>query len=541
MHNSVLLALWGGLAFILYTVVNYVREERRHRRNAEQLGCEPAYSTVSKWDPLGLRVASTFMAEFKNFRFVPFYKQRMDGIWAKEGKIIPTMFQVVGTTPIIVTVEPKNVQAILATKFKDFGLGQFRNKLFNPLLGTGIFATDGEQWAHARAMLRPQFARDQISDLDLEETHIQHLLQHLPVKGDGWTDVTNIQPLFFSLTLDSATEFLFGQSTNSQLFNLPNHASKTANDPTIFKDFPLAFDNAQRITSSAFPLGETFYPLKFGKEFRAQVKICHDFIDHFVQQALTKEKTPAGTTSSGKQKFVFLDAVVESTRDPIELRNHMINILLAGRDTTASTLSWVFLELVRNPAIYAKLRAVVLDNFGSYANPRNITFESLKACSYLQCILQESLRLYPVVPNDSRVALRDTCLPQGGGPDGSKPTYVRKGTAVEYPFYIMSRRKDIWGEDADVFRPERFDGRKSGWEYVPFNGGPRICIGQQFALTEAAYVIVRLLQRFEACEGVGNSWEPVEKGGYGYVRWDLGLTGCPADGVKIRFKEAVDS
>lgn len=102
----------------------------------------------------------------------------------------------------------------------------------------------------------------------------------------------------------------------------------------------------------------------------------------------------------------------------------------------------------------------------------------------------------------------------------------------------MHRRKDLWGPDADDFRPERWDGRRHGWEYLPFNGGPRICIGQQFALTEAGYVTVRLLQRFESIEGVGNTWEPVEKGGLGWNRLYLALTMSPADGVKLRLKEA---
>jgi cytochrome P450 len=104
--------------------------------------------------------------------------------------------------------------------------------------------------------------------------------------------------------------------------------------------------------------------------------------------------------------------------------------------------------------------------------------------------------------------------------------------------YVMQRRQDLWGADADVFRPERWDGRKSGWEYLPFNGGPRICIGQQFALTEAGYVIVRLAQRFERIEGVENTWEPREKGGMGFVRHALSLTKCPSDGVKVRLFEA---
>ena len=94
--------------------------------------------------------------------------------------------------------------------------------------------------------------------------------------------------------------------------------------------------------------------------------------------------------------------------------------------------------------------------------------------------------------------------------------------------YLMHRRKDLWGADADSFQPQRWENRKTGWEYLPFNGGPRICIGQQFALTEIAYVIIRMLQRIDA----------VDASGVGPVRYGLTLTMCPADGVKLRLHMA---
>ena len=161
----------------------------------------------------------------------------------------------------------------------------------------------------------------------------------------------------------------------------------------------------------------------------------------------------------------------------------MISILLAGRDTTASLLSFVYAEFIHHPEVYQKLRSVVLEEFGTYSNPRDITFSTLKSCSYLQWVLNETLRLHPVVPLDGRRALKDTTLPTGGGPNGDKPIYVREGVQIDYSVYVIQRRKDLWGEDADEFRPERWNGRKSGWEYLPFNGGPRICIGQQVRIS----------------------------------------------------------
>lgn len=114
--------------------------------------------------------------------------------------------------------------------------------------------------------------------------------------------------------------------------------------------------------------------------------------------------------------------------------------------------------------------------------------------------LDIALRLYPVVPGNSRMAVKDTVIPRGGGADGLSPCFVPKGKIVNWSVYAMHRRKDYYGEDAEVFKPERWETLRPGWEYLPFNGGPRICIGQQFALTEASYTTIRLMQEFKSIE-----------------------------------------
>lgn len=87
------------------------------------------------------------------------------------------------------------------------------------------------------------------------------------------------------------------------------------------------------------------------------------------------------------------------------------------------------------------------------------------------------------MPLNIRFATKDTTLPVGGGVEGKDPIFVKEGLQVEYSVYVMQRRKDLWGEDADEFKPERWLGRKTGWEYLPFNGGPRICIGRKCSST----------------------------------------------------------
>lgn len=340
----------------------------------------------------------------------------------------------------------------------------------------------------------------------------------------------DLKKLFFCLTIDAGTEFLFGESVNSQLSNLPGYASKKL--PNNVGAFTISFDKAKAQIAKGARFGD-YYWLAHNKEFKEHCRQCHIFIDYYVQLALSKP-----SSSPRKEKYVFLEALAESTRDPIELRSQLLTMLFAGRDNTASLLSFLFMIFDQYPHVFKKLREVIIEEFGTYESPREITFSKLKSCSYLQWCLNETLRLYPTVPVDIRRALKDTTLPVGGGPDGTSPIYVRKGMQIDYSVYVMHRRKDLWGPDADLFKPERWNGRRSGWEYLPFNGGPRICIGQEFSLTEAGYVTVRLLQRFDELQGVGNSWESPDKGGYGYVRQWVTLTGSPADGVKVKLREA---
>lgn len=382
--------------------------------------------------------------------------------------------------------------------------------------------------------MRPQFTRDQISNLQLEEQHLQNALQAIPAAGsDGWTAPVDIQTIFFRLTVDSATEFLFGESCNSQLGALHgNTDSNTAN-------FAANFDKSQWYLAERLRF-EGLYWLIDNSEFRKCRREVHAFVDRYVESAIKAvreeknnpnhnrdiEKSPA---SSSSQPYVFLHALAAATQDPLELRYQALNILLAGRDTTASLLSWTILMLARHPSVFHKLRQTIIDEFGTFDRPRNITFATLKSCQYLQYCMNEVLRLFPVVPFNRRSANKDTTLPRGGGKDGLSPVFIRKGQDVLYNTHVMHRRTDIWGPDADVFNPDRWYEKKVSWEYVPFNGGPRICIGQQFALTEAGYVLVRLLQRFDQIEDV----YPDRK-----VRWNLSLTSSPADLVTVRLHEA---
>lgn len=171
----------------------------------------------------------------------------------------------------------------------------------------------------------------------------------------------------------------------------------------------------------------------------------------------------------------------------------------------------------------ARLRQEIEDSVGGDIP----TYQQLKDMKYLKALINESQRLYPIVPSNARQALQDTILPRGGGPDGKSPVLISKGSYVLYIPWAMHRRTDAFGDDAHVFDPTRWldEGHASsplrpGWAYLPFSGGPRICIGQNFALTECMFVLVRLLQRYDIDKRDDEPWR--EKLGITCV----GLGGC---------------
>jgi cytochrome P450 len=352
-------------------------------------------------------------------------------------------------------------------------------------------ATDLKTRKHKRAILRPQFARDILQDLETEERHHRSLLAHLPVRSDGWTDRGDLQPLFSRLTMDSSTELLFGQSTDSQTAAL---RSDWIDQHGTFNE---AYERGLTTVGIRNFL-EDLHWLYTPRHYKEDCKTVHAFVDNFVHQGLARAERASKDPSAQSTKYCFLDELVKETRNPTALRDDLLNILLAGRDTTSSLLGWTFHLLAQHPAIFTSLRQTILTDFGTYNNPHNLDFTSIKACSTLQHVLSETLRLYPPIPGNERFAAKDTTLPTGGGPNGTSPIYVRKGQSVAYFVGAMHRRKDLWGDDANEFRPDRWIERRPKWDYLPFSGGPRICLGQQQALVLAGFNVIRLLQRFDA-------------------------------------------
>ena len=197
----------------------------------------------------------------------------------------------------------------------------------------------------------------------------------------------------------------------------------------------------------------------------------------------------------------LLDHLVNVTEDRTLIRDEIMNIMIAGRDTTACTMTMAVYMLTQHPDMMRRLREEILSKVGASRRP---TLEDMRDMKYLRAFINETLRLYPPVPFDSRATTDPVIWP---GIKGNPPIYIPANTRTPYSIVLMQRRKDLWGPDAEVFDPDRFLDERlqkylvpNPFIFVPFNAGPRICLGQQFAYNEVSFFLIKLLQAFSTFE-----------------------------------------
>ena len=472
-------ALLGFLLLIISRIAYKILAKRARTAEANRRGCLPARKLPPKGF-LGVGRLRESMRATKEERGPQYVAETMDDVG------VHTLAVPILDYELLVTRDPENVKAMLSSG--DFDISATRQKSWWPLMGRGVFTARGQDWKHSRSLVRPQFARAQVQDVALFEPHVEALLRKLPTLKDGWTGKVDLSPLFYNFTIDSITEFLYGQSVHTQdpdaRARLPLSWDK--NGPDLV-NFGHHIDQCKEYIDRKGALAK-YQWLMSSKAFNGHCAEVQKFVDYFVQQKLTAmrhgddEKTLESPLAGGKRRLVLLDELAKETQDPTTLRSETLHIMIAGRDTSAALLGWVFYFLARHPAAFARLRAEAVRMFGTVPSDV-LNFNTLWQFAYLHHCIDESLRVAAVIPMNERSALRDTTLPRGGGVDGLAPVFIPKGNQVLIPLYAMQHRKDIWGDDVGEWNPERWNERKVGWEFVPFGGGPRQCLGRKCFLS----------------------------------------------------------
>lgn len=364
------------------------------RRFCAEHGCKPLLHWYRHRGPLGLVGLDLVFEQIKALR----EKKVLDLSVDDHMNLGITYGSRYFTQPLISTIDPENIKTVLTARFKDYAVRSIRAPKLGPLLGRGIFVTDDKEWSHLRAMLRSNFARAQVADLAMMDRHVRHLLS--AVRPGAAVD---LQELFSRFTLDSSTEFLFGESTYSQL------GGKFGT-----RDFSHSIESAFKEVALELRMGAlaTFRPSAEKQRRDDSYRVCRSYVAGFVDRAMDLRRGSQAhggeKDGNGTSRNYFLKELAKTSLDRDGITDALLNLLFAGRDTTSSLLSSLFLVLARQPDVWDRLRHEVAHELAG----RPPTYNQLRGMKYANSCIQESKMILPAPCDCISIALSRCFLPR---------------------------------------------------------------------------------------------------------------------------------
>jgi len=427
-----------------------------------------------------------------------------------------------GPKSFVVVSDPIVARYILRENAFSYDKGVLA-EILEPIMGKGLIPADLDTWKQRRKVITPGFhglfieAMVRVFTKCSERTILK--LEALIEKGDHGdkSTIVNLEEEFSNLALD-----IIGLGVFNFDFDSVNKES-----PVIKAVYGTLFEAEHRSTFYIpywnLPLTQWIVPRQ--RKFRSDLKVINDCLDNLIKNAKETrqeadvEKLQQRDYSSLKDASLlrFLVDMRGADVDDRQLRDDLMTMLIAGHETTAAVLTWSIYLLAQNPTKMRKAQTEI----DSVLNNGAITAEKLKKLEYIRLIIVEALRLYPQPPLLIRRSLRPDKLP--GGYNGAKEGYeIPAGTDIFLSIYNLHRSPYFW-DRPNEFEPERFtvpkkDENIEGWAgfdpdrspgamypneiiadfaFLPFGGGPRKCVGDQFALLESTVALALLLQKFD--------------------------------------------
>jgi cytochrome P450 len=367
---------------------------------------------------------------------------------------------------------PDFIKQVLVDNNHNYSKNTVSFRGLRPLVGNGLLTSDGDFWLRQRRLMQPAFHKQQIDRFsrmmtETAERTLKDWFDH------GYTQKPfNVANEMMRLTLSVVGQALFSQDLSS-----------AAN--TVGPAFTEASEGISQRMRSAFQL-----PLSLPTPRNRRMTAAIQQLDRVVHQIIQQRRSDldAGRTVEDDLLTVLVKAQDETSGQGMtdqQLRDEVMTLLLAGHETTANTLSWTWYLLSQHPEVNRKLQA----ELRSVLNGRAPVLEDLANLPYNRMVIQEAMRLYPPAWFISRLAEEEDEI---GG------YTIPAQSMVSFSPYLMHHHPDFW-DNPEGFDPERFSPENSairpGYAYFPFGGGPRLCIGRDFAMTEAQLVLATIASR----------------------------------------------
>ena len=368
---------------------------------------------------------------------------------------------------IISTSEPDFMRHVLQQNHRNYKKGRSYDVL-KLILGNGLVTSNGQFWQKQRRLAQPAFHKKNLEDLfnAMGETALEYFDQLATKKG---TQI-DIAREMMAVTAKIALKALFSNNTEEDLNAVYD-----------------SMTGAQRYVTDVMnnPYASIWFNFNGRKKrFRKDREV----LNQVVLEAIAKRRKSDKKYPDLLQ--MMLDATYEDTNEQMDdqqLRDELVTMFSAGHETSANALAWTMHLLAQHPDIVAKMRAEIKEICGDQLPG----FQDLRQLTYVRQVIDEGMRLYPPVWGVSRTALAD---------DEYRGVKINKDDIVFCLIYNAHHREDLF-EDAESFNPDRFAPEKvkemTKMSYLPFGGGPRLCIGNMFAIMEMQLLLVGLLQRFD--------------------------------------------
>lgn len=374
----------------------------------------------------------------------------------------------VGNRTTTLMLKPEETKQVIQENNRNYGRGK-SFAILREFLGNGLLTSEGDFWRRQRRLAQPAFHRQKLALL--AETMIDEAsswvnrLEPIAQKGP-----VNISTATTDVTLRIVTRTLFGSSLADELDDLSKalaNLNHVANNAVIN---PIRFPK--------------WVPTPDNRAFNKATAQVNNLIFGIIESR----------RQTGQQRDDLLDmllhAVDEETGEGMsdaQLRDEMVTLFTAGHETTATSMAWTLYLLAQHPEVLTQAKAEIEATLGQRERPSP---EDLRAMPYLTQVINESLRLYPPAWIMSRLSL---------GPDQFGEYRLEANSGVLLSPYVLHHDPASW-PDPDRFDPNRFTSTKAHdrhpYAFLPFGGGPRLCIGNQFALMEMQALLTVLLHRF---------------------------------------------
>lgn len=374
---------------------------------------------------------------------------------------------------------PEGVRHVLQENVKNYTKDHFSYSMVRWIAGNGLLTSQGSFWLRQRRLAQPAFHRQRIAAMGA------NMVAAAQEQIGGWEDAaTSGKPLdigneMMRLTLRIVSDALFG-----------TRVSQAETVDWAFSELSAQIVGRFRTFNVIPPVLPTNYDRSFRKARTALDRVVYEIIAE-------RRKSSEDRGDLLSMLMLTRDEDTGETMDDRQLHDEVLTMLLAGHETTATTLSWVWAMLDQHSEVAAKFYQE-LDALGG----KTIEVEDLPRLPYARMIIDETMRLYPPVYVLSRKVMEDDVI---GG------FHIPAGSSVDISPYVTHRHPAFW-DRPDDFLPDRFAPEQAAarprFAYFPFSGGPRQCIGNSFALMEAPLLLCTIAQRYRLRLQPGHSVIP---------------------------------